>query len=129
MGDSTNPTGPQIIRNPENYEEMIKKLQEREQEDLAKAQEKLGENPQEQLQKVTKELQKLRDRREFKALTATEKEKKIEPADPHVLEVRNTVTELSKRIDTAIMNDPKAKRALKGRVTMGKPEGSIPSGA
>ena len=119
-----NPNKDEIIRDPENYAEMIKKLEDRDAEALDRAKRKLGnEEAGEELllQGAIKELDQLRDRRDFKALSTNEKERKLEPTDPHVLQVRDTVKALSHRIDTAITQDPAAQRALKGRITPGQP--------
>jgi|GEM_PF-6830921 len=125
------PENKDIIRNPENYDDMVRKLEERYTEAYRLAQERLGGNvadDSELLASARRELSQLSGRRDFKPLSPDQKEKKVDPSDPHVLQVRDAVTELSKRIDTAINQNPEARNALlKGRVTIGKPERTVHS--
>ena len=116
MVDKTNPGKPKVIVNPENYEDMVKKLQEREAEQEKRARRKGGDN---MLATAQKELEKMSDRREHRPLKGEERVKQTEPKDPQVLEVRKAVTALSDRIDTAVRQSPEALRALKGRIKPG----------
>ncbi|MCH9610922.1 MAG: hypothetical protein S4CHLAM81_01080 [Chlamydiales bacterium] len=105
-----------IKRNPENYDDMIAKLEARENEQKAK----LGEHPEED---AKKRLRQNQGRRPHEPVT--DREIKVNPSDPHVQEVLKTVATLSHNIDTAIKQNPDANAAvLKGRVTLGKPERS-----
>lgn len=119
----------EIKRNPENYDDMMKKLRQRheeEEEAVRKRLETVGAadllSDPEAIEMARKELEQRSNRREYTSLSAAEKETKVNPADPHVLELKNKVNELSSAINTqfAQSTDPKVQQALlKGRVTVG----------
>lgn len=125
--------GPNIIRESENYADMVQKYQEREEEAARKVAEELSDpsHPIEAakilqdphaLEKAKEKLQLHEDRRrrDVVPLSPAQQAKQTEPADPQVIALKERVEELSSKINQQILHNPEAKAAvLKGRVTLG----------
>ncbi len=113
------PNNKEILRESKNQDEMVAKLQKRDDEARRRAAERGGASP----QRASEELNQLRGRRHFTPLSPDQRKLQEEPLDSEVLRLRNAVAELSNRIDTAISQNLDARNALlKGRVTVGNPE-------
>ena len=107
-----------IIREPENYEDMLAKLRERDREAEARVQGTQAAG----LQRAREELAQLRGRRSQEAAPLGNRAVVVDPQDPEVNALRGVIAETLVRLRQAIRTNPEANKAvLSGRVKLEPP--------